>query len=137
MDGAPIDRVLAKLPGAKRSGRGWAAPCPAHDDTHPSLAIDIGRDGRVLLRCHAGCSLEAILDALGLTARDLFPPDRDAFRGEGGRPHSSNNRHPRRIQAVYGYGAADGTLRYQTVRLEPKGFYQRRPDGQGGWINDL
>jgi hypothetical protein len=40
----------------------------------------------------------------------------------------------RRIVATYDYTAADGTLLYQTVRYEPKGFCQRRPDGRGDWI---
>jgi hypothetical protein len=41
------------------------------------------------------------------------------------------------IVATYDYVDAHGTLRYQTVRLSPKNFYQRRPDGKGGWINNL
>jgi putative DNA primase/helicase len=40
----------------------------------------------------------------------------------------------RRIVATYDYTDADGTLLYQTVRYEPKGFCQRRPDGRGDWI---
>jgi hypothetical protein len=35
--------------------------------------IGIGDDGRVLLTCHAGCSLGAIVEALGLEQRQLFP----------------------------------------------------------------
>ncbi len=38
------------------------------------------------------------------------------------------------IAAVYDYRDADGVLRYQTVRLDPKGFRQRKPDGADGWI---
>jgi len=34
----------------------------------------------------------------------------------------------RRIAKVYDYTDLDGTLRHQTVRFEPKGFAQRRPD---------
>jgi hypothetical protein len=32
---------------------------------------------------------------------------------------------------------AAGVLIYQVLRLEPKGFRQRRPDGNGGWIWEL
>jgi len=49
------------------------ARCPAHDDHHPSLRIGIGADGRVLLHCHAGCTAEQIVAALGLKMADLFP----------------------------------------------------------------
>ena len=41
------------------------------------------------------------------------------------------------IVATYDYHAADGTLAYQVIRRDPKGFSQRRPDGQGGWIYNL
>jgi putative DNA primase/helicase len=42
-----------------------------------------------------------------------------------------------RIVASYDYTDKDGTLLYQVVRLEPKRFWQRRPDGKGGWIGNL
>ena len=32
---------------------GWQALCPAHDDHDPSLSIDMGDDGRILLHCFA------------------------------------------------------------------------------------
>ena len=38
------------------------------------------------------------------------------------------------VVATHDYAAADGTLLYQVVRLDPKSFRQRRPDGHGGWI---
>jgi 5S rRNA maturation endonuclease (ribonuclease M5) len=39
------------------------------------------------------------------------------------------------IVATYDYSDETGQLLYQVVRTEPKGFFQRRPDGCGGWIN--
>lgn len=53
-------------PKAKRSGNGWIDHCPAHDDRTPSLSISTGPDGRLRLKCFAGCSYEAILEAAGL-----------------------------------------------------------------------
>lgn len=53
--------------GGRRSGRGWVARCPAHDDHTPSFAIADSADaadGKVLVRCHAGCSQEAVIGAL-------------------------------------------------------------------------
>ena len=73
----PVERDLEKLPGAKRSGQGWSAVCPAHDDTRASLTIGEGDDGRALVKCQALCTFEAVVSALGLTARDLMP-DRDS-----------------------------------------------------------
>jgi DNA primase len=75
----PVDRVLSKLAQVHQNGQGWIARCPAHDDHEPSLKIDEG-DDRVLLHCHAGCSPEAIVGAMGLTMADLFE------RRNGGSP---------------------------------------------------
>lgn len=47
------------------------ALCPCHDDRTPSLSLRQSR-GRALLYCHAGCQTPDILDALGLSAPDLF-----------------------------------------------------------------
>lgn len=70
----PVARVLSRVQGAKPNGRGWMARCPAHDDRTPSLSIAQGDDGRVLLKCHAGCTHRAIVDALDIEERELFPP---------------------------------------------------------------
>lgn len=64
---------LAERLGARRSGKGYACQCPAHDDRQASLSIGEGADGRVLLRCFAGCEVEAVVERLGLSMRDLFP----------------------------------------------------------------
>ncbi|MHB9050197.1 MAG: hypothetical protein ACYC35_30135, partial [Pirellulales bacterium] len=93
----PLERVLERLPAAKRSGAGWKSPCPGHDDRRPSLSITTGNDGRVLLCCHAGCPTEAILRAIGLVAADLFPDDPSC----GASAHGARaNGHPRRSTAA-------------------------------------
>lgn len=57
------------------AGGGWACRCPAHDDQSPSLSIHAGDDGRALVKCHAGCSVNDVCGALGLRPADLFAPD--------------------------------------------------------------
>ncbi|MCG2659470.1 MAG: AAA family ATPase [Kiritimatiellae bacterium] len=64
---------LAQRLNARKNGNGWTAKCPAHDDTNPSLSISEGRDGRILLHCHAGCTTETIVAAMGLCMADLMP----------------------------------------------------------------
>jgi putative DNA primase/helicase len=49
---------------ARKSGRGWKARCPSHDDSDPSLSIDVNRDGMVLIHCFAGCSQDQVIAAL-------------------------------------------------------------------------
>lgn len=69
-----IDEILTLLKGARQVGSGqWVARCPAHDDRNPSLSIAEGEDGRILLHCFAGCSVENICSALGIEVRDLYP----------------------------------------------------------------
>src|SRR5215472_13401072 len=78
----PVAYLVLRLD-AKRSGRGWIAKCPAHDDRKPSLSISEGNDGRVLLKCLAGCDTHDVLAALGMTWRDLFPATYPRTSGNG------------------------------------------------------
>ena len=45
--------------GSRRSGTGYVAHCPAHDDKHESLSFTDGDRGLVV-KCHAGCTADAI-----------------------------------------------------------------------------
>jgi len=67
-----IQNILNRLDKVKASGSGWQSLCPAHEDTVPSLSINEGDDGRILLHCHAGCKFDSIISVLGLTAKDLW-----------------------------------------------------------------
>jgi hypothetical protein len=60
MNAAEIAHALK----GKRSGRGWTARCPAHDDQDPSLSITESREGVTLVHCFAGCEQGAVIDAL-------------------------------------------------------------------------
>lgn len=73
-----LNELLTRLDGVKRTGRGYVARCPSHEDRSPSLSIGEGTDGTILIKCFAGCGLTDITGALGLKPRDLFPP-----RGNG------------------------------------------------------
>jgi putative DNA primase/helicase len=67
-----IREFLSVLDSVKETPTGWTALCPAHDDRNASLSVGGGQDGRVLVRCHAGCSTEAIVSAVGLKVADLL-----------------------------------------------------------------
>jgi putative DNA primase/helicase len=69
-----LDEILSRLTNVKRSGAGHTARCPAHADAQNSLSIAKGTDGRILLKCFAGCTVESICAALNLDVKDLFPP---------------------------------------------------------------
>ncbi len=55
---------IAKALGGRKAGGSWMARCPAHDDREPSLSIATGNEGKVLVRCHAGCTQVAVIEAL-------------------------------------------------------------------------
>ncbi|MBA2366470.1 MAG: hypothetical protein H0V77_08480 [Actinobacteria bacterium] len=73
----PVEIVLDRLTGVRRSGKEWTARCPAHEDRAPSLRVREGRNGQAVLHCFAGCSTPCVVSALGFEMRDLFVRDND------------------------------------------------------------
>ena len=118
-----LNYILRLLKGVKGGGGQYKALCPAHHDTEPSLSVGEG-NGKILLHCHAGCATENILGAIGLEMKDLISTKSDI---------KSN----REIAAVYDYKNLDGKIVHSTVRYNPKGFSQRRPDPSRLNVNNL
>jgi len=52
----------------------WKSLCPAHNDTEPSLSVT-ENDGRILVKCFAGCRVDDICMALGIATKDLRTSD--------------------------------------------------------------
>jgi hypothetical protein len=69
----PIDLVRSRLHVVSGQHHAFRARCPAHGSRGGSLAVRVRADGAVLLKCHAGCTAEAVMHALQLELRDLFP----------------------------------------------------------------
>jgi hypothetical protein len=68
-----LDLLLSRLEGVKhRSNGGYIARCPSHADRSPSLSV-CERDGKVLLKCFAGCGVDDIVSAVGMELADLMP----------------------------------------------------------------
>jgi len=112
---------------AKKSGMGYSTCCPAHHDKNPSLSISEGSDGKILLHCFFGCTVDSICEALGLKISDLFVVD--------------CKKEPQRT--TYSYQDEDGKELYRKVRTEPgpngkrKGFHFERDDAMGQPIYNL
>lgn len=70
-----IGNLLNRLEKVKGKKGRWTACCPAHADRSPSLAITALDDGRILLKCFAGCSAYEIVSAVGMDIQDLFPKE--------------------------------------------------------------
>jgi len=117
------NEIVSRLNNVKGHGDQHTARCPAHDDKNNSLSIARGRKGQTLFKCHAGCTTESIVAALGLAMSDLFP--------------AKINPSGREIVATYDYHDESGKMIFQKVRYANKGFSQRQPDGKGGWAYNL
>ncbi len=70
-----IGNLLNRLEKVKGTKGRWTACCPAHGDKSPSLAIRQLDDGRILLKCFAGCSAYEVVSAVGMDMQDLFPSE--------------------------------------------------------------
>lgn len=117
MNAAGIARSLRS---GRRSGSGWVACCPAHQDQNPSLSLRDSGDGRVLVRCHAGCAQGEVIVAL--KALTLWP-------------EQEKRTERRRVVERYGYTDEHGALLYEVLRTDPKGFFQGYSNETGGWVN--
>ena len=105
--------ILDQLKGVRQSRNGWEAKCPAHDDAHCSLSV-AHRDGKWLLNCHAGCSIDAIVSALGIQRSDLFDAPKRKATGKGNLS----------VVAEYIYRTAEGEFSRKVCRTADKQFPQ-------------
>lgn len=71
-----IDAILNALPIYKNYGNKYRAPCPVHDGKEMNLMISERSDGSVGCHCFVcGANGLAVVDALGVDRKELFPPD--------------------------------------------------------------
>lgn len=113
--------------GLVKRGEEWDGKCPAHEDNKSSLGIKVADGGVMLVKCLASCATVDVLEAVGLKMRDLWPPTERM---------NTPRQPPAQVVARYDYRDESGTLLYQVERTDPKGFRQRKPDGQG-WTYSL
>ena len=117
------EEIIDRFQNARKSGRGWIVQCPAHDDRKNSLSLT-EVDGKLLLKCQAGCDTKAVIDAVGLEWRDLF-----ADTGNNKPPD-----HP--VIQRYVYTDENGNPLYRVCRTASKNFFQERCEG-GAYIPGL
>lgn len=121
------------LPSVKKiGGDEFSAICPFHEDSNPSLSFN---DQKGTYFCH-GCGKKGHVFHFyaklnGLDTKRDFPKILKGIADDFGIPWEEKKS---RISKIYDYLDADGKLHSQTVRMEPKSFWQRRPNGNGGWI---
>ena len=70
-----LETLLSRLDKVQGRDGKYTARCPAHADRGPSLSVTETDHGQLLIHCFAGCGAVAVVEAIGLQMRDLFPPD--------------------------------------------------------------
>ena len=140
-------RYLARAVGGEVVGNQVRAPGPGHSakDRSLSITLDAGAPDGFVVHSFAGDDAIACKDYVREKAG--LP----AFKPNGGRRRRASSAEiaamltaavsavesepaKGRVVATYPYTDASDALLYEVVRLEPKDFRQRRPDGKGGWI---
>jgi putative DNA primase/helicase len=95
--------AIAKALGGRRAGAAWMARCPAHEDRAPSLSIADARDGKVLVRCHAGCDQQDVIAALrarGVWNADVRQPIRFSRKPDRALPAELDGEATKRTEAA-------------------------------------
>jgi len=102
--------------------------CPAHRDRSPSLSVRQGDKG-ALVFCMAGCRTDAVLEALGLSVRDLFdgpPPSPESLAAKA-REEAEREQAGRARRWAHGR-ACDELLKWERIRDELGAKLARLPD---------
>lgn len=69
------ERAHSILGGKPKAGGGFMCSCPAHDDKTPSLSVDDDKNGKLLVKCMAGCTQDAVIQSLKEV--DAWPDNND------------------------------------------------------------
>ncbi len=151
---SPEERLAAFLDACggavRQTGEETVCHCPAHDDEIPSLNVRIGESGKLLIKCRAACTTEAVVEAIGWTLKDLMPPSKHG-RARRSDSKTKKSRYDT-IEAI-----SDAAATWKNGSFESKHVYRdaenvpvfavvrvRRPDGSkeipqirpasGGWM---
>lgn len=159
-----IEEFLSRLEGVQGGADAtrWTARCPAHDDGQNSLGIHVTPQGKILLKCYAGCPTTDIVAAMGLKMSDLFADDRKAMgkqRKASGKKATTEKKsavadasapevkplsayrkkRPSKHVCYYEYQDETGAVTFRVDRrvyTDEKGgktFWQQHPNERGGW----
>ncbi len=66
-----LSEILQRLQNVHRTQNRAKALCPSHEDKKQSLSVRES-NGKILLKCFAGCDTQAIVSAMNIEIKDLF-----------------------------------------------------------------
>jgi hypothetical protein len=135
-------QFLARALGGEVNGKQVLAPGPGHSTKDRSLSVTLdphAPDGFIVnsfagddpIQCKDYVRERAGLPAFAPSSRRKLKPTFNIGKVIAAQTSAAPKGN---IVATYDYIDENGELLYQVVRLEPKSFRQRRPDGNGGWI---
>jgi hypothetical protein len=116
-----LESILPHLQGVRRlANGGYMARCPVHDDTNPSLSLR-EENGKLLWKCFAGCSQEAVQREL--ERRVGIPRETD-------RPSGQEDYTPVKLDELAdAFELTAEKLRAYGVRDIPAGYAPEAPKG--------
>lgn len=109
------EEIINRFQNPRKSGRGWIVQCPAHDDRKNSLSLTES-NGKLLVKCQAGCATESVINAVGLQWRDLFTD-------------SGNGKPQDAVIQRYVYTDENRQPLYRVCRTASRNFFQERFEG--------
>lgn len=129
---ALVERATGHPP--LKVGGGYKCLCPAHSDQNPSLSVRQGKTQPFILKCHAGCTYDQIINALGY-GNGAYPPAGAApsanGRGKVVKKPKAKEYQLGKVVATYPYHNPAGVVLYEKLRYEPKNFRVKNPNGWG------
>lgn len=132
-----LEDVLSRLRDYGIKGAGpdrWMSRCPAHEDGTPSLSITVGKNQPVVMKCHAGCTVANIVEAMGLTLADL-----SAAKQEAAKETLPPEQWPLVAEYTYESRAGDPLYRVQRRRSPDSGrkTFRQHKFEKGAWIPNM
>lgn len=119
-----LEQIARRCGNASKSNGVWSCRCPvlSHGkglgDKHPSLSISED-SGKLLVKCHAGCTFEEVLKAL----KDMgLMPDRSDHS------YSNNRTHTMAVNCNAGLKKTDYELSIEPVHLESISIWNKSKD---------
>lgn len=117
--------VIGRYVELKPESGHWKGLCPFHDDTNPSMVVYGDGRGFHCFSCQANGD---VFDFLKRREGLDFVEAKKVVE-----EHLGVLKQNPEIVARYPYVDEEGRLLFEVLRYSPKGFRQRKPDGNGGW----
>ncbi|MGC8719343.1 MAG: hypothetical protein ACP5TY_04965 [Thermodesulforhabdaceae bacterium] len=108
-----LDLLVRKLDG-QPSRDGFLCYCPAHNDKKRSLSLTV-KDDKLFYYCCAGCTKEAVMDALVAIIAELPGGGKLTLSIPAGIPLSRNGK---KLKAIWAYHDQDGNVVGYVARFE-------------------